>query len=207
MNQASLHKLSCGLYLISSQYDGKSSGCIANTLQQVTSSPVQLSITLNKNNYTEQLIEQSGTFNAVVLSQNVDMDVIRHFGFQSGKDIEKYETQDHKVDGCNIPYIQQHAVAYFTCKVVSKLDVGTHVIFVGEVVEMEVLNEEEVMTYAYYNKVKNGSTPKNASSYQEKAEKSGWRCTVCGYIYEGEVLPEDFICPLCGVPASFFEKV
>ena len=207
MNQASLHKLSCGLYLISSQFEGKSSGCIANTLQQVTSSPVQLSITLNKNNYTEELIEKSGVFNAVVLSQNVDMDVIRHFGFQSGKDIAKYETMDHKTDGLNVPYIHEHAVAYFTCKVVSTLDVGTHVIFVGEVVEMEVLNEEEVMTYAYYHKVKNGSTPKNASSYQEKAEKSGWRCTVCGYIYEGEELPEDFICPLCGVPASFFEKV
>lgn len=207
MNQASLHKLSCGLYLVSSQFEGQSSGCIANTLQQVTSSPVQLSITLNKNNYTEQLIEKSGTFNAVVLSQNVDMDVIRHFGFQSGKDVVKYETVDHKVDSLDIPYIQKHAVSYFTCKVVSTLDVGTHVIFVGEVVEMEILNEEEVMTYAYYHKVKNGATPKNASSYQEKAEKSGWRCTVCGYIYEGEELPEDFICPLCGVPASFFEKV
>lgn len=207
MNQESLHKLSCGLYLISSNYEGKTSGCIANTLQQVTSSPVQLSITLNKSNYTEQLIEKSKVFNATVLAQDIDMDVIRHFGFQSGKDVDKYGTMEHAVDQENIPYIQKHMVAYFTCKVVSTLDVGTHVIFVGEVVDMDGINNEEVMTYAYYHQVKNGATPKNASSYQEKVDKKGWRCTICGYIYEGEELPEDYICPLCGAPAPLFEKL
>lgn len=207
MNQESLHKLSCGLYLISSSFEGESSGCIANTLQQVTSSPVQLSITLNKDNYTEQLIEKSGVFNATVLTQNIDMDVIRHFGFQSGKDINKYETIKHVIDQEAMPYIQEHMAAYFTCKVVSTLDVGTHVIFVGEVVDMNVLSNEEVMTYAYYHQVKNGATPKNASSYQEKVDKKGWRCSICGYIYEGEELPEDYICPLCGAPASLFEKL
>ncbi len=114
---------------------------------------------------------------------------------------------EHAVDQENIPYIQKHMVAYFTCKVVSTLDVGTHVIFVGEVVDMDVINNEEVMTYAYYHQVKNGATPKNASSYQEKVDKKGWRCTICGYIYEGEELPEDYICPLCGAPAPLFEKL
>ena len=207
MNQSSLHKLTCGLYVISSAFEKESSGCVANTLQQVTSSPVQLSITLNKNNYTEQLIEKSGVFNAVVLPQDVDMDTIRHFGFQSGKDVDKYGTFPHQLDAQNIPYIDGVGVCYFTCKVVSTLDVGSHVIFVGEVVDMDVLSDKEVITYAYYHKVKNGATPKNASSYQEKVEVKGWRCTVCGYIYEGEVLPDDYICPLCGAPAVMFEKL
>ena len=180
---------------------------MANTLQQVTSSPVQLSITLNKENYTEQLIEKSGKFNAVVISQNIDMDVIRRFGFQSGKDIDKYEGIAHREDRQQIPYVSEHTCAYYTCKVVSHLDVGSHVIFVGEVVDMEVLSEEEVMTYAYYHQVKNGTTPKKASSYQEQTEKHGWRCSICGYLYEGEVLPQDYICPICGAPAAVFEKI
>ena len=134
MNEKSLYKLSCGLYIISSSYEDKISGCVANTLQQVTSSPIQLSITLNKENYTEQLIEKSGKFNAVVVSQNIDMDVIRRFGFQSGKDIDKYEGITHREDRQQIPYVSEHTCAYYTCKVVSHLDVGSHVIFVGEVV-------------------------------------------------------------------------
>lgn len=207
MNEASLYRLSCGLYLISSSYEDQISGCVANTLQQVTSSPVQLSITLNKENYTEQLIEKSGVFNAVVVSQNIDMDVIRRFGFQSGKDIDKYEGIPHREDRQQIPYVSEHTCAYYTCKVVSHLDVGSHVIFVGEVVDMDILSEEEVMTYAYYHQVKNGTTPKKASSYQEKVEKQGWRCSICGYIYEGETLPQDYICPICGAPAAVFEKI
>ena len=207
MNEKSLYKLSCGLYIISSSYEDKTSGCVANTLQQVTSSPVQLSITLNKENYTEQLIEKSGKFNEVVISQNIDMDVIRRFGFQSGKDIDKYEGIAHREDRQQIPYVSEHTCAYYTCKVVSHLDVGSHVIFVGEVVDMEVLSEEEVMTYAYYHQVKNGTTPKKASSYQEQTEKHGWRCSICGYLYEGEVLPQDYICPICGAPAAVFEKI
>lgn len=207
MNEKSLYKLSCGLYIISSSYEDKISGCVANTLQQVTSSPIQLSITLNKENYTEHLIEKSGKFNAVVVSQNIDMDVIRRFGFQSGKDIDKYEGITHREDRQQIPYVSEHTCAYYTCKVVSHLDVGSHVIFVGEVVDMEVLSEEEVMTYAYYHQVKNGTTPKKASSYQEQTEKHGWRCSICGYLYEGEVLPQDYICPICGAPAAVFEKI
>lgn len=207
MDNKAFFKFSYGLYVISAQADGKTSGCVANTLQQVTSSPARLSITLNKDNFTEQLIEKSGYFNGVVLSKNVDMDVIRRFGFQSGKDVQKYEDIESKKDGHGIPYIQQDATAYFSCKVVDHLDLGTHVLFIGEVVEAEVMSEDEVMTYAYYHQVKNGATPKNAPSYQEEVEKVGWRCSICGYIYEGENLPADYICPLCKATAAVFEKL
>lgn len=207
MNEKALFALSYGLYVISSEFEGKTAGCVANTLHQVTSSPIQVSITLNKNNVTEQYMENSGKFNAVVLTQNVSMDTIKTFGFQSSKDIDKYALVSHEVDGLGIPYMNEHVAARLTCNIVGKLDVGSHVTFIGEVVEAEVMSDEEVMTYAYYHKVKNGATPKNASSYQEKAEKHGWRCTICGYIYEGEELPEDYVCPLCGAPAAVFEKI
>lgn len=207
MNDKALYKLSYGLYVISSTEGGKDVGCVANTLHQVTSSPVQLSITLNKDNYTEQVIARTGKFNAVALTQTVDMDVIRTFGFQSSKDHDKYANLPFARDALGIPYLKDHTAAYLSCKVVSQLDLGTHVLFVGEVVDADVLSEEEVMTYAYYHMVKNGATPKNAPSYQEKSEKSGWRCTICGYIYEGDPLPADYICPICGAPASVFEKV
>ena len=207
MNEKALFALSYGLYVISSEAEGKTSGCVANTLHQVTSSPIQVSITLNKNNVTEQYMEKSGKFNAVVLTQDVSMDTIKTFGFQSSKDIDKYAVTPHNIDGLGIPYLNEHVAARLSCKIVGSLDVGTHVTFIGEVVEAEVMSNEEVMTYAYYHKVKNGATPKNASSYQEKAEKHGWRCTICGYIYEGEELPEDYVCPLCGAPAAVFEKV
>lgn len=206
MNQAAFHKLSYGLYIISTTFEGKDAGCVANTLHQVTSSPAQLSITLNKDNYTEQLMEKSGIFNAVVLTQSVGMDIIKTFGFSSSKDVDKYATVPHARDCQNIPYLTEHTSAQFTCKIVNKLDLGTHVMFIGEIVNCDVLCTEEVMTYAYYHTVKNGGTPKNAPSFQE-VKKSGWRCTICGYIYEGETLPDDYVCPLCNAPAAVFEKV
>lgn len=209
MDEKALYKLSYGLYVISSSFEGKDAGCVVNTLHQVTASPVQVSVALNKNNYTEEIIQKSGRFNAVVLTQNVDMEVIGTFGFYSSKDVEKFEKVPYVRDAHGIPSIKEHVAARLSCRVVNTLDVGSHVIFIGEVEEAEVLDHEEVMTYAYYHQVKNGKTPKNASSYQAPKEekKSGWRCTICGYIYEGDPLPEDYICPICGAPASVFEKV
>ena len=207
MNETALYNLSYGLYIISSTNEGKDAGCIANTLHQVTASPVQLSVALNKDNFSEQVIAESGYFNAVALTQEVDMDVIATFGFQSSKDHDKYASVPFSRDSKGIPYVKEHTAAYFTCKVVQQVDLGSHVMFIGEVIDCDNLAKEEVMTYAYYHKVKNGTTPKNASSYQEKTEKSGWRCSICGYIYEGDPLPEDYICPICGAPAAVFEKV
>lgn len=206
MNQNALHKLTNGLYIITSSHNGINAGCVANTLQQVTSSPMQLSITLNKENYTEEIIAQAGMFSGVVLTQETDMETIKTFGFHSSRDYDKFSGKMAS-DGQGILYPDDHMAARFTCKVAAQLDLGTHVMFIGEVIEAEVLGDEEVMTYAYYHKVKNGATPKNAPSYQEAPAVSGWRCPICGYIYEGDPLPEDFVCPLCGAPAAVFEKI
>lgn len=207
MNQKAFQKISYGLYVITSSYDGIDAGCVANTLQQVTSSPAQLAITLNKDNFTAQIIDKAKRFCSVVLTQQCDMEAIKTFGFHCSKDYDKFSGGNIARGTDGMAYLDDHVAARFHCKVVKQLDVGTHIIFVGEVGEAEVVNEEEVMTYAYYHQVKNGVTPKNAPSYQKESEKQGWRCTICGYIYEGDVLPEGYICPICGAPADVFEKL
>lgn len=207
MNNKAFFKLSYGLYVVSSSCDGKDSACIANTFVQVTSEPARVCITLNKNNYTTSLIENSCVYNVGVLLDDIDMDVIRRFGFQSGKDVNKFDGIDYEVDCQNIKQITEGIAASFSVKVISMTDVGTHIMFVGDVIDCKVINEGEVLTYANYHNKKNGTTPKNASSYQADTSKHGWRCIVCGFILEADELPEDFICPVCKQPASVFEKI
>lgn len=209
MDAKALFSLSYGLYIISTNHDGKASGCVINTLHQVTSSPTQVSIAVNKDNYTQSQIEQSGKFEAMILTQDVDMDVIGTFGFHSSKNMNKFETLPHELDEYGIPYLTQHVASRLLCRVVLAMDIGTHMLFIAEVEDAQVLSSEEVMTYAYYHQVKNGLTPKNASTFQETNNevKRGWRCTICGYIYEGDPLPSDFICPICKADASAFEKL
>lgn len=207
MNNKAFFKLSYGLYVVSSSCDGKDSACIANTFVQVTSEPARVCITLNKNNYTTSLIENSCVYNVGVLLDDIDMDVIRRFGFQSGKDVNKFDGIDYEVDCQNIKQITKGIAASFSVKVISMTDVGTHIMFVGDVIDCKVINEGEVLTYANYHNKKNGTTPKNASSYQADTSKHGWRCTVCRFILEADELPEDFICPVCKQPASVFEKI
>ena len=209
MDERALFKLSYGLYIISSSYEGKDAGCVANTLAQVTNSPNRLSIALNKNNETTNVIQKAGRFSAVVLTQNIDMGVIGTFGFQSSRDINKFEQVNFARDEAGVPYITDHVAARVSVKVSSTLDLGSHILFIGELEEAEILSDEEVMTYAYYHQVKNGLTPRNAPSYQEeKVEKKvGWKCSVCGYIYEGDPLPADFICPICHQDSSVFVKI
>ena len=173
----------------------------------MTSEPSQVCITLNKNNFTTKLIENSCVFNCGVLLDDVSMDIIRHFGFQSGKDVDKFKDVDYFVDSQNVKQIKEGLAATFTCKVNKIIDVGTHEMFVAEVVDAKVLSNQEVLTYSNYHLKKKGSTPKNAPSYVEETTKTGWRCDVCGYIYEGETLPEDYTCPVCKVDASHFQKI
>lgn len=208
MDPKAFFKLSYGLYIISTEADGKQAGCIANTFNQVTSSPAQVSVTLNKDNATEQRIEKSGKFAVTVLQQSADMELIGRFGFHCSRDTDKFSGLDCGTDEQGLPYVKAHAASRFSCKVVKTLDLGTHVLFIGEVVGSEVLDNGPVMTYEFYHQVKNGRTPKNAPSYQEEKKRvSGWRCLLCGYVYEGEILPADFICPICSAPASAFEKI
>lgn len=207
MDPKSLYKISYGLYLVSSHNEGKQNGCISNTVIQVSAKPAKLSVALSKDNYTTEIIKKSGLFTATVLSQDTTMDVIGQFGFKSGKETDKFTNYNAKTDNQGTKYLSEDMCAVFSCKVIDSVDVGSHIIFVGEVAEAETLADKPAMTYEYYHQVKNGTTPKNLPVYQAETQKSGYRCTICGHIEESENLPEGFVCPICGNPADYFEKI
>jgi flavin reductase (DIM6/NTAB) family NADH-FMN oxidoreductase RutF/rubredoxin len=224
IDSKAFYSLSYGLYIVSTQDGDKTAGCIVNTFQQVTSTPPRISVAINKDNHTSQVIQKSGTFSAVSLAQSASMELIGLFGFQSSRDIDKFVDISFECDGHGMPFVAEQVVARFAVKVYQTLDVGTHLLFVGDVIEAEVLSSEEPMSYAYYHQVKGGKTPPKASSYKanEDVEKSdpqspstspaasgttAWRCTICGYIEKTDELPDDFVCPICKKGKEFFERI
>lgn len=192
-----LYNISYGLYVLTAKTN-KYNGCIINTLMQVTSSPARISITVNKDNFTTKMIEQTGEFNVSILDMTTSFDLIQHFGFSSGKDVDKFKDfKDFLLANNQIPYITKHTNAYISAKVVSKIDVGTHITFVADITNDVVLSMNEPVTYSYYiNTIK----PK-----PEKKKKRVYVCRICGYVYEGDELPNDFICPICKHGAEDFE--
>lgn len=207
MDHKAFYKMTYGLYIVTSKDRHHTSGCIVNTLNQVTSSPAQVSVTMNKENETAKVMSMTKKFNAVVLSQTVDPEVIQTFGFQTSSRIDKYDGKKQAEDNLKIPYLTEGVTARFTCEVVKQIDLGTHIMYIGSVVDSEILSETEGLTYGYYRQVLKGLTPPKAPSYQEQTKKIGYRCSVCGYIYEGEELPEDYVCPICGAKVTSFQKL
>ena len=171
MDMTAFYKITYGLYIVSARCDGSDCGCIVNTLQQVTAEPPKLSVALSKSNLTESLIEQSGYFAAVALTQDADIRLIGTFGFKSGRNVDKFAAYPFERDENGVAYITQSVAARFSVKLTDKLDVGTHVILVGDVLNAEILSDAEPMSYAYYHLVKKGTTPKNAPSYQKPTTK------------------------------------
>ncbi len=205
MDNKAFFSLSYGLFVVTSQSDGRRGGCVINTAMQVTAEPARLSITINKKNYTADLISESGVFAVSVLSQKADMDIISRFGFKSGREYDKLaDTATAILEG--IPYVTESTNSAFACRVVDQVDVGTHIIFIGEVLDAVSLNNDESMTYSYYHKVVKGTTPKNSPLYM-KEKDSGYQCQVCGYIEKSDSLPDGFTCPLCKASKDRFEKL
>lgn len=206
MDLKAFEKMSYGLYLISSKTEDITAGCVVNTLAQATASPLRMTVTINKQNYTTQIIEKSGLFTGAALSQAASMELIGAFGFHSSKDTDKFKGFQVLYDLNGIPYVSEQTVAHFSCRVLQSMDAGTHTIFLGEVLEADVLSNAEPMTYAYYHQVKRGRTPPKASSYVPEPAK-GYRCKVCGYTLESDTIPEGFVCPVCGRGKEELEKV
>ena len=165
MDTNAFFTLSYGLYVVSSVFDGKQNGCVVNTVTQVTSQPPKLTVAINKQNLTTELIEKSGMFNAVSLTEKATMLMIGRFGFREGAKMEKYADIPFAKDSNGICYPTESVAALFSCKVIDRLDLGTHILFVGEVTEAKRLSDDPVMTYAYYHTVIKGKTPPKASSY------------------------------------------
>lgn len=204
MNTKSVYKISYGLYVLTASEGDKDNGCIINTLAQQTSSPMQISVTVNKSNLTHDMIKNTGKFNVSVIDQSADFSLFKHFGFQSGRDAQKFGTPDsYKFSPCysdnGLLYIKSGTNAFMSGKVVNEIDLGTHTMFIAEMTDAEVLSDKPSMTYEYYQ---TNVKPKPAAP-----KKTGWVCKVCGYIYEGDELPDDFVCPICKHGASDFEKL
>lgn len=203
MNKKAMYKLTYGLFVLTSGRDGKDSGCIINTAGQVTSEPNRISIAVNKANFTHDLVKDSGKFNLSILSEKASFDTFRHFGFQSGREVDKFAGYtDCERSQNGLYYVTAGTNAYISATVEQAIDLGSHTLFIAAVDDMEVLSDEPSASYAYYQSSIKPKPEKPASG-----GKTVWRCSVCGYIYEGEELPADFICPLCKHPASDFEKV
>jgi len=220
VDRKAFFSLSYGVYIVSAKDGDKAAGCIVNTFNQVTSSPARVSVAVNKDNFTTGIILSSGRFEASVLAQDAPMELIGRFGFQSSKDIDKFAETVHAVDEAGVPYVTETVVAHFGARVVESVDVGTHMLIVGEVEEAEVLSDAAPMTYAYYHEVKGGKTPPKASGYvpdePEKpvasapaaaATRIAWKCKICGAVVEMDELPEDFKCPICGMGREVFERI
>ena len=205
MDIKAMYKLSYGLFVLTAREADKDNGCIINTAIQAALSPNQLSICVNKANYTHDIIKKTGEFTVSVLSQNAGFDLFKHFGFQSGHELNKFENFSKCKRGANgIYYITEGTNAYISVKVTKTNDLGSHTMFIGEISDMEVLSEVPSVTYDYYlNNIK----PKPQAVGTTSDGQTVWRCIICGYEYVGEELPEDFICPLCKHPASDFEKI
>lgn len=205
MDERAMLQLSYGLFVLTAKEGEKDNGCIINTATQVTASPNRISVAVNKSNLTHDMVVHTGQLTLSILSEAADFEIFKRFGFQNGRETDKFAGYEGMARGANgIYYVTEGTNAYISAKVSDTIDLGSHSLFIAEVTDMEMLSEIPSATYAYYHK---NIKPKPEKASETPEGKTIWRCTICGYEYEGEDLPEDFICPLCKHPASDFEKV
>ena len=197
-----LHKLTYGLFIITTKEGEKDNGCIVNTAIQVASNPTRLAIAVNKQNYTHDLIIRTGLFNINVLTEDAPFDLFKRFGFSSGRDTDKFSGFDAVTRSANGLYaLTENVNALFSCSVSEAVDCGSHTLFIADITESETLSKRPSVTYAYYfAHIKPKPAPKSVS-------QTKWVCKICGYEYEGEELPDDYTCPLCKHGKEDFEKV
>jgi len=193
--------LSYGLFVLTTREGEKDSGCIINTAQQISSDPLTIGITVNKQNYTHDMILCSKKFCVSVIDESADFELFKRFGFQSGRTTDKFQGMEiHRTEN-GLPYVMQSCNAFFSCSVLQTVDCGTHTLFIARVSEAQVLSDRPSATYAYYF-----AHIKPAPVAKEE-KKKGWICKICGYVYEGEELPADYVCPLCKHGPEDFEPL
>ena len=197
-----MFKLQYGLFVLTARDCQKDNGCIINTVMQVTSNPQRITIAVNRANYTHDLIKQTGAFNVSILSTEAPFKLFQHFGFQSGRDVDKFREFPHAARSRNgLLYLTKYACAFLSARVVAQQEYESHTVFTAELTEATVLSGAEPVTYSYYHAhIK--PKPKPATE-----KKKGFVCKICGYVYEGDTLPPDFICPLCKHGAEDFEPL
>jgi len=201
VDHATMLKIPYGLYVITAQDGQNDNGCIINTVMQITDNPVRIAVAVNKANFTHDMIAKTGVFNLSMLSESAPFSLFEHFGFQSGSTVDKFAYYDHNVRTSNgIRYIPQHVNAVISAKVCDSHDYSTHTVFIANVTQSLIISDEASMTYQYYF---DNTKPKPQISPDQK----GYVCKICGYVYEGDTLPKDYICPLCKHGAQDFERL
>ncbi|MBQ2284307.1 MAG: flavin reductase [Clostridia bacterium] len=200
MDTNALFKISYGLYVLIAKENNFDNGCIINTFSQITNTPNRVAVVVNKTNKTADMIRKTGVFNVSTISESANFDLFKNFGFQSGNDVNKFvDFKDTARSNNGLLYLTKYSNSYISCKVCNTVDFDTHYMFVADLEDAEILNEEKSVTYDdYHTKIK----PK-----PDNNKVKGYRCKICGYIYEGDVLPDNFICPLCKHGPDDFEPI
>ncbi len=200
MDHTAMYRLSYGLFVLSAREGEKDNGCIVNTVTQITTEPNLIAVAVNKQNLTRQMLLDTGRFSVSVLDQTVPFDWIRRFGFQSGRAVDKLtDFKDWERGANGIFTLTAHTNAVLRAEITSHRELSTHTLFLAVVHSAERRSDEPSVTYDYYQK--------NIKPKPQRSEKKGWRCKVCGYVYEGETLPDGFQCPICGHGAQDFERI
>ncbi len=203
MDRMAYEKLDYSLALLSAAADGRRHGCIINSLHQATSSyPARFTVTLNRDHETCKTVQAAGSFAVTLLAADCPAEVIDLFGYKSGRVADKFAGRDVHTDAAGNPYLTEHMVSRLSCRVVDQLTIGSYILFVGEVTEAEVLGSGGVLTLKAFTG-RGKATPPAATVYRQMVG-GGFRCTVCGYIYESETIREDYICPICRATADKF---
>ena len=203
MNPQAMNLLSYGLYVLTAREGEKDNGCIVNVVQQVTDNPLQIVVTVNKKNFTHDMIIHTGQLNVSILTEQTPMKVFEHFGFQSGRAVDKFAHCEGVMRSENgLVYLPKYTNGYLSGKVKQMIDLGSHTMFITEITEAVKLTSEPSLTYGYYH----AHIKTKPVAPQEKSEKGRWVCQVCGFVYEGDEVPDDFVCPWCKHGKADFAK-
>lgn len=198
-DMTALFRIGYGLYVVTCNDGKKDNGLIVNTVTQLTDSPNRVAVNINKQNYSHHVIKQTGKLNVNCLSVDAPFSVFQHFGFQSGRSVDKFADFDALYSDNGLPFLNRYINAFMSLEVENYVDLDTHGMFICKVTEARVISDRETMTYTYYQ---NNVKPK-----PETTDKKGYVCRICGYVYEGDTLPDDIICPLCKHGAADFEPI
>ena len=203
MDNKAFFDLTYGIFLIGAGSGEKMNACITNTVMQVAASPTRVTLSCINGNYTPELIKAGKCFTVGIVDETADYGYIENFGMKHGRDLDKFEGYDVKYDVNGMPYLTDHVCAVLSCRVVSEEDLGTHTLFIAEVVDAVKVADNSPLTYAdYFAKVK----PRKVETKDER-KIIGWKCRICGFTVDGPELPEDYRCPLCDHPKSDFEPI
>ena len=195
IDKKALFNLGYGLYVVTSNDGVKDNGLILNSVMQVSND--SLAVSINKDNYSCDIVLNTKKMNVCPININAKFDLFKHFGFQSGRDVNKFENLEVNRSENGLVYLDDTTNSYISLEVKYPIDCGSHILFICNIVESKVLNNIETMSYSYYHK-----------NVKVKAnKKKGYICGICGYVYEGETLPDDYVCPLCLHGAEYFEEI